>query len=122
MQTLIAASDLIHWSCTSACRGTPLSISSVFLAAPVSVNPGPPLDGRLATRDLSYLATAIVSQSHQLGPDIGVDLRARTEDALSPMGDFSHVMTVRQLVDLHTYLLCARSDKIRPRPATELRS
>ncbi len=70
----------------------------------MGANPGPPLDGRLATRDLSYLATAIVSPSHQLSPDVSTDVRARLEGVLSPMGDFSRVMTVRQLIDLHTYL------------------
>jgi hypothetical protein len=31
-------------------------------------------------------------------------VRAQLADALSPMGDFSHAMTVRHLVDLQPYL------------------
>jgi Cytochrome c len=89
----------------SACHQVP---SEPTFPAPVSANPGPPFDGRLATRDLSYLATAIVSPSHQLSADVSTDVRAQLEGALSPMGDYSRVMTVRQMVDLHAYLRAIR--------------
>lgn len=95
---------ILDLKCT-ACHQVP---SEPTFPAPVSANPGPPFDGRLSTRDLSYLATAIVSPSHELSADIGRDVRAQLEGALSPMGDFSRVMTVRQLIDLHTYLRAIR--------------
>jgi hypothetical protein len=95
---------VLDLKCTT-CHQVP---SEPSFAAPVSANPGPPFDGRLATRDLSYLATAIVSPSHQLSPDVSADVLAQLQGTLSPMGDFSRVMTVRQLIDLHTYLRAIR--------------
>lgn len=86
--------------CT-ACHAVP---SESGFPAPVSVNPGPPIDARLASRDVSYLMTAIMSPSHAMSANTSSDVRSRLEGVLSPMGDFSHVMTVRQLVDLHAFL------------------
>ena len=86
--------------CT-ACHAVP---SESEFPAPVSANPGPAIDTRVASRDVSYLATAIVSPSHELSPGIDEKVRAQLTGVLSPMGDFSHTMTVRQLVDLQAYL------------------
>ncbi|RPI53298.1 MAG: hypothetical protein EHM55_14195 [Acidobacteria bacterium] len=86
--------------CTT-CHRVP---SEPTFPAPVSANPGPALDQGLANRDFSYLATAVMSPSHTLSPETSADVRAHMEGTLSPMGDFSRVMTVRQLVDLHSYL------------------
>jgi Cytochrome c len=86
--------------CT-ACHAVP---SEADFPPPISANPGPPMDARLARRDVSYLAAAIVSPSHEISPNISGEVRARLDGVLSPMGDFSHAMTVRQLVDLHAYL------------------
>ena len=72
--------------------------------APVSANPGPPIDARLASRDVSYVMAAIMTPSHAISPDTSGEVRARLEGALSPMGDFSYAMTVRQLIDLHAYV------------------
>jgi hypothetical protein len=85
----------------AACHAVP---SEPEFPAPVSANPGPPIDGRLAGRDACYLATAIMSPSHEISPSVGEQVRTQLEGVLSPMGDFSHVMTVRQMVDLHAYL------------------
>jgi len=71
---------------------------------PVSANPGPPIDARVAGRDVSYLVTAIVSPSHTFSLDTPREVREHLTGVLSPMGDFSGSMTVRQLVDLHAYL------------------
>ncbi len=71
---------------------------------PVSANPGPPIGPGTARSDPSYLATAIMTPSHALSPNIGPEVRANVEGVLSPMGDFSRVMTVRQMVDLYAYL------------------
>ena len=71
---------------------------------PVSANPGPPIDARLAGRDVSYLMASIMTPSHAISVDINEELRARLGSVLSPMGDFSRAMTARQLVELHAYL------------------
>ena len=86
--------------CT-ACHAVP---SEPEFAAPVSANPGPPIDARVGARDVSYLVTAMVSPSHELSPGLDEEVRAQLAGVLSPMGDFSRVMTVRQLVDLQAFL------------------
>jgi len=86
--------------CT-ACHAVP---SEPDFPAPVSANPGPPIDARLAGRDVSYLIASIMTPSHAISVNISEELRTRLEGVLSPMGDFSRAMTVRQLVDLHAYL------------------
>jgi hypothetical protein len=90
----------VDLKCT-ACHAVP---SESEFPAPVSANPGPPIDGRVAGRDVSDLATSIVSPSHALSPRNDETVRAQLMGVLSPMGDFSHTMTVRQLVDLQAYL------------------
>jgi hypothetical protein len=89
--------------CT-ACHAVP---SEADFPAPVSANPGPPMDAQVAGRDVSYLLTAMVSPSHELSPNMSEEVRSNLEGVLSPMGDFSHVMTVRQLVDLSAFLRSA---------------
>jgi len=86
--------------CTT-CHAVP---SESEFPTPVSANPGPPIDARVAGRDTSCLATAIVSPSHELSPGMDEKVRAQLSGVLSPMGDFSHSMTVRQLVDIEAYL------------------
>jgi hypothetical protein len=71
---------------------------------PISDNSGPPLDTRLARSLPNYLVTAIVSPSHELANMTSEAVRARMAGTLSPMGDFSQVMSVRQLVDVHAFL------------------
>jgi hypothetical protein len=91
---------LLDLKCT-ACHSVP---SETGFPAPVTMKPAPPIDARLGRRDVSYLLTALVSPSHELSPDIGEDVRAQLAGSLSPMGDFSRAMTVRQLADLHAYI------------------
>jgi hypothetical protein len=86
--------------CT-ACHAVP---SEAEFPKPVSANPGPPVDARLAAKDFSYLATAIASPSHQLSLDTSPAVRAHIEGVLSPMGDFTQAMTVRQFMDLHAFI------------------
>jgi hypothetical protein len=71
---------------------------------PVSASPGPTLGPGTAKSDPSYLTAAIMTPSHSISPNISPDVRAAIEGVLSPMGDFSHVMTVRQMIDLHAYV------------------
>jgi mono/diheme cytochrome c family protein len=74
--------------------------------APVSDSRGPVLDAAMARRPASYVATAIVSPSHSMSTSISDELKARLSEGgtLSPMGDFSRAMTVRQLIDVVAYL------------------
>jgi hypothetical protein len=90
----------VDLKCT-ACHAVP---SESEFPAPVSANPGPSIDARVGGRDVSYLVTAIVSPSHELSPSTDEKVRAQLTGVLSPMGDFSQTMTVRQLVDLQAYL------------------
>ncbi|MDP6582453.1 MAG: c-type cytochrome [Vicinamibacterales bacterium] len=74
------------------------------LPAPVSDNPGPELGPALAARPTGAIATAIVAPSHSMSLATSDEVKARIEGVLSPMGDYSHAMTVRQLLDLLAYL------------------
>ena len=76
--------------------------------APASATPGPIIDRRVAQRDVSYLIGSILMPSHAISLDTSPEVRARLKDTLSPMGDYSRVMTVRQLVDLHAYVRSVR--------------
>jgi mono/diheme cytochrome c family protein len=72
--------------------------------APVSVSQGPTLDGALQRRPFSELAAAIVLPSHAMSLKTSEQIKQRPDGALSPMPDFSRIMTVRQLADLLAYL------------------
>lgn len=69
------------------------------MPSPVSSHPGPELGPVLATRSQGNLVSSIVVPSHAI-----VDEERFAEDGLSFMGDFTEVMTVRQLVDLVAYV------------------
>ena len=54
------------------------------------------------TRGIAYLLTAIIDPSHELSPTFD---RSRIDTGgESIMGDYSYVMTVRQLLDLVAFL------------------
>jgi hypothetical protein len=73
--------------------------------APVSGTQGPDLDHTLGLRPVSELAAAIIVPSHSMSVRTSDEVKKRLESMLlSPMGDFSRVMTVRQLADLLAYL------------------
>jgi hypothetical protein len=78
--------------------------------APVSANPGPPIDARLAEADLSYLAASIMTPSHAISVHVSELVQTRLEGELSPMGDYAHSMTVQQLADLHAYIRAMREE------------
>jgi len=90
--------------CT-ACHAVP---SEPEFPRPVSTNPGPSISPGLASSDVSYVVGAIMTPSHAISPNISPEVRANIEGVLSPMGDFSRVMTVRQLIDIHAYLRAVR--------------
>lgn len=64
----------VDLKCTARLRSRP----SRQFPAPVSANPGPPIDARVGGRDVSYLATAIVPPSHELRPGIDEKMRAQS--------------------------------------------
>ena len=74
------------------------------LPAAVSRSQGPDLDHTLGLRPTSELAAAIILPSHSMSLKTSDDVKKHLEGVLSPMGDFSGVMTVRQLADLLAYL------------------
>jgi hypothetical protein len=78
------------------------------MPAPISATPGPPIDAALAGRDISYLLASILTPSHAISVRTAEDVRANLEGVLSPMGDFSRSMTVRQLIDIHAYIRSVR--------------
>jgi hypothetical protein len=45
-----------------------------------------------------------LTPAHAISPNISLEVRANIEGVLSPMRDFSRVMTLRQLIDLHAYV------------------
>jgi hypothetical protein len=73
--------------------------------APVSETQGPDLDYTLGRRPVSELAAAIIVPSHSMSVKTSDEVKRRLETMLlSPMGDFSRTMTIRQLADLLAYL------------------
>jgi mono/diheme cytochrome c family protein len=73
--------------------------------APVSGTQGPDLDHTLGLRPVSELAAAIIVPSHSMSVRTSDEVKKQLETMLlSPMGDFSRAMTVRQLADLLAYL------------------
>lgn len=73
--------------------------------APLSDTPGPQLDRTLGLRPASEVANAIIVPSHSMSVRTSDDVKKRLESMLlSPMGDFTRSMTIRQLADLVAYL------------------
>ncbi len=70
------------------------------LPAPVSAVRGPELGVDLGKPGSGDLATSIVAPSH----DIAEKYRPPSGGTVSRMGDYSEVMTVRQLADIVAYL------------------
>lgn len=67
--------------------------------SPVSANPGPTLGRYQGQQGAARLGLSIFAPSHE----ISATVRER-EDELSPMPDFTRVMTVRQFLDLIAFL------------------
>lgn len=69
------------------------------IANPVSSAPAPLLNSDVAKKGQAVLVTSIINPSHVIAPSA-----ADREGKLSPMGDYTRVMTVRELVDLVAFL------------------
>ena len=73
--------------------------------APASDSRGPALDATLRAQSASDVAAAIVAPSHSMSVRTSAALRPRlANESVSPMGDISATLTVRQLADLLAYL------------------
>jgi len=70
------------------------------IPAPVAPVPAPDFRDNLTRQTAGSVATSIILPSHNVPPE----LRETGEDSLSPMGDFQEAMTVRQLIDVVSYL------------------
>ena len=70
------------------------------MALPVTTAPAPLLNSDIARQDPGRLVTSIIAPSHTISQIVAEE----TEGELSPMGDFSKTMTVRQLLDLVAFL------------------
>jgi mono/diheme cytochrome c family protein len=68
--------------------------------APKVKGPVPVLGPDQAKLKPGKIATSIVSPSHKISKEVSRGM----EGDLSPMGDFSEAMTVRQLIDLVAYV------------------
>jgi hypothetical protein len=67
---------------------------------PVSVPPGPAIDADTGRALSGVIATSIVIPSHSISGKKG----PWDESELSPMGDYTDEMTVRQLIDLVAFI------------------
>ena len=65
---------------------------------------GPVLDAALGSRPEGYVATAIIAPSHSISINVSDEVKTEMSGVLSPMADYSGVMTVRQILDLMAYL------------------
>jgi len=68
--------------------------------APLSANPGPGLDRSLTMQTAGGIATSIIVPSHY----VPAKIRRTAEGQVSPMADYTEAMTVRQLIDVVSYL------------------
>jgi mono/diheme cytochrome c family protein len=79
------------------------------LSAPIAEVRGPDLGATLVQRDPSEIAEAIIAPSHSVSVRTSAEVKQRlAREMRSPMGDFSRVLTVRQLADLLAYLQSVR--------------
>ncbi len=78
-------------------------------AAPFAELRGPDLTALLQLQETSDIAAAIIAPTHSMSIRTSEAVKAQLSRlGASPMGDFSRVMTVRQLADLLAYLRSVR--------------
>ena len=68
------------------------------MAPPIADMPGPAIGAKQAAYDVGKLITAVVAPSHDIEPG------GASEGGMSRMGDFTDVMTVRQMLDIVAYI------------------
>jgi hypothetical protein len=69
------------------------------IARPVTSIPAPLLNSDVAKKSQAELVTSVINPSHAISGTV-----TQREGKLSPMGDYARAMTVRDLVDLITFL------------------
>lgn len=70
------------------------------VSMPVTSLPAPLLNSEVAKEDPGYLVTSIIAPSHTLAKGT----EGAKEGKLSPMGDYTRAMSVRELIDLVAFL------------------
>jgi mono/diheme cytochrome c family protein len=76
---------------------------------PIAELQGPMLNATLQSQSASDIAAAIIAPSHSLSVRTSEAVKAQMwRQGMSPMGDFSRVLTIRQLADLLAYLRSIR--------------
>jgi mono/diheme cytochrome c family protein len=79
---------------------------------PIAEARGPDLGATVKTRPAGEVASAIVAPSHSVSVRTSEALKQRlARESVSPMGDFSSELTIRQLADLMAYLRAARAQR-----------
>ena len=77
--------------------------------SPIAELKGPTLNALLQLQSASDIAAAIIAPSHSLSVRTSEAVKAQMwGQGMSPMGDFSRVLTVRQLADVLAYLRSVR--------------
>jgi mono/diheme cytochrome c family protein len=69
------------------------------IARPVTATPAPLLNSDVAKKGQAALVTSVINPSHVISGTV-----SQREGKLSPMGDYTRAMTVRDLVDLVSFL------------------
>jgi hypothetical protein len=83
--------------------------SDLKMPPPLAELGGPMLDATLQLQTSSEIAAAIVAPSHSFSVRTSDAVKAQMgRQGLSPMGDYSRTLTVRQLADLLAYLRTVR--------------
>ena len=80
------------------------------ISMPVANSPAPLLNSDLAKMDQGRLVTALVNPSHDMPKTLKADGK------LSPMGDYTRALSVRDLVDLVAFLQSIEETKAAPKP------
>ncbi len=75
--------------------------NNIDLKPPVAQKAGPMLGDKQANYSAGWIANSIVSPSHTIARNFDGEFEA---GELSRMGDFSEVMTVRQMIDIVAYI------------------
>jgi hypothetical protein len=84
-------------------------VSSDLKMPPLAELSGPTLTATLQLQTSSDIAAAIVAPSHSFSVRTSAAVKAQMgRQGLSPMGDYSRTLAVRQLADLLAYLRTAR--------------
>jgi hypothetical protein len=77
--------------------------------SPIADLQGPILNATLQLQSASDIAAAIIAPSHSLSIRTSEAVKAQMwRQGMSPMGDFSRVLTIGQLADLLAYLRSLR--------------